>query len=381
MRVLVHGAGLMGRAIVDDLLGDGATVTVNDVDEDALSACREAVSGEIETVTVDVTALDDVSAFISDEEFDVVINALPHELSIPALNGAIEAGVDAIDLAFEEDQLDLDEAATDAGVTVIPGGGVAPGLSNMLTGDGIDRFDDPTDVSIKVGGIPADPAPPLEYRVVFHLDSVWNAYQRPVRVIEDGELTRVEALSGVEPIEFDGVGELECFLTDGLGTLPHTFDDVPNMEEKTIRYPDHALKARTLRECGLLDETPIDVDGASVSPRAVLTEVLAPKLSLDDEHDLTVMRVEVEGTLDGDCDRYEATLVDRYDEDTDTTSMARTTGYTATAVARLLVDGKIDEEGIVPPELLGTDRELFDRVLTELADRDVVVDRTIPTRD
>lgn len=373
MRALVNGAGRMGRAVAFDLVERAdSEVILNDADAAKLSAAREFLGDDaVDTVSLDVTD-SELTAFLERENPDIVVNALPHELSVPAIDRAIAAGVDTIDLAFEEEQYELAAKAAEHDVTVVPGCGVAPGLSNMLAGDGITRVEDPESVSIKVGGLPADPSPPLEYRVVFHLDSVWNAYTRPARIRTDGTEMEVPSLSGVEPVHFDGVGELECFYTDGLGTLLDSFETVPNMEEKTIRYPDHATKARALRECGLLDPTPVEFGDASISPREFLTELLTPDLYLGDERDLTVMRVDVTGA---GGDTYEATVIDHYDEETGLTSMARTTGFTAAIVAAGIVNGDVEQNGLVPPEEIAVDPTWLDSVVDQLTERGVTIRR------
>ncbi|MFB6300722.1 MAG: saccharopine dehydrogenase family protein [Halobacteriales archaeon] len=379
MDVHINGAGLMGGAIGYDLSNHGASrIVFVDANSETLQTAEEFVGTDTtETAQVDISDRSEYVSFLEAETPDVVINALPHELSVPALEGIIEAGIDAIDLAFEEEQWELADAADAQDATMITGCGVAPGISNMLAGDGVVQLDDPTDITIKVGGIPAEPKPPLEYRVVFHLNSVWNAYTRPATIVEGGERVDVPALSGVERIEFDDVGELECFYTDGLGTLPYTFEEVPNMAEKTIRYPGHALKAKTLRECGLLDEDPIDINGSAISPREFLTELLTPELYLGDDHDLTVLQVDVASDSRNPDEQYQATMIDRYDDELGMTSMARTTGFTASIVAQRLVDGAIDDSGLIAPETLAENRSLFEDILTALERRDIEIDRSV----
>ncbi|MFB6212168.1 MAG: saccharopine dehydrogenase family protein [Halobacteriales archaeon] len=377
MTIHINGAGLMGRAIGYDLVNHSKEdIVFVDADETTLATAADFVDGDqVTTTTVDIASRSAYGEFLKAEAPELVINALPHELSVPALTSIVDTGIDAIDLAFEEEQRELAETASEQDVTMITGCGVAPGISNMLAGDGIYRVDEPESASIKVGGIPADPQPPLEYRVVFHLNSVWNAYTRPATIVRDGERIEVPPLSGTESVRFEGVGELECFYTDGLGTLPYTFDTVPNLEEKTIRYPGHSMKAKTLRECGLLDETPMEINGMEISPREFLTELLTPDLYLGDEEDLTVLRVEVENNAG---ERYEASMVDRYDTDTDMTSMARTTGFTASIVAQKLLAGRIEDTGLVAPETLAADQGLLSAIFDELAARGIEIDRSGP---
>jgi len=376
-KFLILGAGLMGRAIAEDLIEQEnvSEVVINDINaknlEESLSWLKK-ISIKTEKIGIerlDATKKDQLARFIKKGEFDVVINALPHELSVSALEACVKAGISAIDLAFEDDQLKLNNSAKEKEITIIPGCGVAPGLSNMLAGYGFAMLDKVKGIYIKVGGLPQKPLPPLEYRVVFHLGSVWLEYTRPARIVKNGEIIKVESLSGVEVIEFPGIGKLECFYTDGITTLPLTFKDAQEIEEKTIRYPGHAEKIRVLRECGLFDTTPMEVKGVKISPREFLTKLLTPKLALKEEKDLTVMRVDVVGTKGEDEVQHTFELVDYYDEKKNITSMARTTGYTASIVAQLLAKGKIKERGVVPPEKLGMNKYLFEEILAELGKR------------
>ncbi|USG99856.1 saccharopine dehydrogenase NADP-binding domain-containing protein [Thermococcus argininiproducens] len=385
MKFFVAGAGMMGKAIVEDLIQqeDVLEIIVNDVSKRNLENMvawlkKLGVFDEkkIKLQMIDVTKKEEFVRFLKDGDFDVAINALPHEFSVLALKAYIEAGISAVDLAFEPDQIPLHESAKERGISIIPGCGVAPGLSNMLVGYGAANLDVIHKISIKVGGLPQKPLPPLEYRVVFHLNSVWNEYMRPARVIRNRKLERVPALSGVEPIEFPGIGELECFYTDGISTLPLTFKDALEIEEKTIRYPGHAQKIKALIECGLLDTTPIEIEGVKITPRSFLTKLLTPKLMLGDEKDLTVMRVEVSG-LKGEKElQYVFDLIDYYDENKNLTSMARTTGYTGAIVAYLMAKGEIKERGVIPPEKLGMNKLLFERILSELEKREIHIKET-----
>ncbi|MDY6819853.1 MAG: saccharopine dehydrogenase C-terminal domain-containing protein, partial [Halobacteriales archaeon] len=312
---VVLGGGRMGQAITYDMANRDAveTVLITDVVAEHLSAIRDRFDGSVETFELDASDQTALTELLADRDVDVAVDALPYELSVPALESCVAADTDAVSLTYTDPQWDLDAPATEAGVTIVPGCGVAPGLSNLLIGYAGGGLDTVTDIEVKVGGLPADPKPPLEYRVVFSLASVWREYDVPARIIRNGEYTETEPLSGIETIEFEGVGELECFYTRGVSTLPETFGDVETLEEKTIRYPGHARKIKTLKECGLLDTDPIAIGDHEIAPREFLTALLEPKLELGDAHDLTVMRVTVSGTVDGAAETREYELLDRYE--------------------------------------------------------------------
>jgi saccharopine dehydrogenase-like NADP-dependent oxidoreductase len=236
-------------------------------------------------------------------------------------------------------------------------------------------------VEILVGGLPRERHLPWEYKAGFSPYDVIEEYVRPSRVVENGEIVIKEALTEPEPVTFDGVGTLEAFNTDGLRSLVDTLD-VPNMREKTMRYPGHIDLVRAMRDTGLFDEEPIEVDGVMVSPRALVAKLLFPKWTFDPfEEDLTVMRVTVEGELDGVDTRFRWDLLDRLDPETGFTSMSRTTGFTATVVAAMIMEGSLASRGVFAPEQIATEDGFLDRLMDGLASRGVNYEAHLESRD
>jgi len=283
-----------------------------------------------------------------------------------------------IDIAFfPEDPFQLDEPAKEKGVTVVVDCGVAPGMSNILIGH-VDSILDKTEkVLIYVGGLPEIREWPYEYKAPFSPIDVIEEYIRPARYVENGKLVVRPALSEPELIDFPGVGTLEVFNTDGLRSLAKTMD-APNMKEKTMRYPGHIEKMRILRETGFFSQDEIDVKGTMVRPIDLTSKLLFPKWEYSKgEADITVMQVTVEGVKSGQKLRYKYDLIDRYDAATETLSMARTTGYTATMAVRMLAKGMYSRKGLSVPEYIGKDSECVEFLLNGLRDRGVVYKETI----
>ena len=371
MKALVLGCGLMGSAIARDLVESGGMeVTIAARDERKL---REYVAqlGSERASAVGVDARDKRALVELMRGFDVVVGALPGRLGFGAMKAAIEAGTDMVDISFmPQNPLELDDLAKAAEVTIIPDCGVAPGLSNMLVGYGASRLDLVKEVHIKVGGLPQNPTPPLGYRITWSVEDLLEEYTRRARIVQGGHIKEVEALSGLELVDFPGIGKLECFYTDGLRTLLHTIKaDV--MDEKTLRYPGHAEKIKTLVDCGLLSAEPVRVDGVELEPRRFLAALLSPLLELGEEKDLTVMRVDVVGEKNGEEVQHTFHLIDYYNEAQGITSMARTTGYTASVVTQMVARGEVEGRGVIPPERLGMDQRLFELILRGLSERDI----------
>ncbi|MDD5219574.1 MAG: saccharopine dehydrogenase C-terminal domain-containing protein [Candidatus Bipolaricaulis sp.] len=254
--------------------------------------------------------------------------------------------------------------------------GVAPGMSNLLVGRESGRLQRTTRARIYVGGLPAIRTLPYEYQAGFSPIDVIEEYTRPSRLMEGGEVQVRPALSELELREVAGVGTLEAFVTDGLRTLLQTIR-CPDMAEKTMRYPGHAERIRLLRDSGFFGTEPIDAGGASVRPLDVAAALLFPLWQMHEgDEDLTVMQIVVEGEDGEQTVRVTYDLEDRFDRATGTSSMARTTGYTAATAVRLLAKGLFRETGVFPPELVGQDESCVEFILAGLADRGITYRRT-----
>jgi saccharopine dehydrogenase-like NADP-dependent oxidoreductase len=283
-----------------------------------------------------------------------------------------------VDIAFfPEDPFGLDGLARSHGVTVVVDCGVAPGMSNLLVGHAARQMEAVDRVLVYVGGLPEVREWPYDYKAVFSPIDVIEEYVRPARYVENGQLVVRPALSDPEFVNFPGVGTLEAFNTDGLRTLATTIQ-APNMKEKTLRYPGHITKMALLRETGFFGTEPVAVGGAKIRPVDFTAKILFPLWHLNEgDTDLTVMRILVEGCEEGRRVRYTWDLLDRFDAATKVHSMARTTGYTATAAARLLAGGMYRRHGIVPPEYIGQEPDCVAFMLAELARRGVIYRHTV----
>lgn len=377
MKIAILGAGRVGSAMAIDLAKDAEfDVHVADISERSVGtlASEHGIGGE----QADLSDPASVSRIVS--RADLVISAVPGFLGFSTLRAVIEAGKNVVDIAFfPEDPFELDDLAKARGVTAIVDCGVAPGMSNLLVGRVDSLLDETAAVSIYVGGLPVQREWPFEYRAVFSPIDVIEEYVRPARIVENGEIVVLPALSGIERLTFPIAGTLEAFNTDGLRSLAQTIE-APNMIEKTLRYPGHAEKMELLREMGLFATEPIDIQGRSVRPIDLTTALLFPMWQMrEGDEDITVMRITVEGTKGGASLRYSYDLFDRFDRASRTLSMARTTGYTATVTARLLAEGLYAAPGISPPEFLGRSAECVDYILAGLERRGIVYHESIET--
>lgn len=370
-QIVVLGAGMVGSAIAADLCRNHRVTAV-----DASRAQVEALASR-HPVTPAVADLADAGAVAAAcRGADLVIGAVPGFMGYATLRAVIAAGVNVVDISFfDEDPFELDALARSSGVTAVVDCGVAPGLGNLILGYHagrmtVERF------HCLVGGLPARRTWPWQYKAPFSPVDVLEEYTRPARLVEAGCIVTRPALSEPELVEIDPVGTLEAFNTDGLRTLLKTMA-VPNMAEKTLRYPGHIEIVRALRESGFLSREPLRIGDAAVRPIDVTAALLFQQWRLaPGEPEFTAMQVTVSGQADGAARQHVYRLFDRTDVRTGTSSMARTTGYTCTAVARLVLDGVFARPGICPPEYVGADEVCFRRVLADLAEHGVAVEHS-----
>lgn len=371
MDMLVLGGGLQGSACAYDLLTqeDVKKVTLADVRSDA-GADFLPDDDRLERVAADFS--DQKATLALMREHDVVMSAAPYYFNGRLARLAIRAGCDYTDLGGNTEilfgQLEMSDDAQEAGCTLIPDVGLAPGLVNVLAAEGIRRLDEPEKVAMYVGGLPQRPKPPLNYQVVYSLKGVLDYYTTPSYVIRDGRPVEVEALSEVETVEFPGLGTLEAFHTaGGASLLPWRYEGrVDRLEYKTLRYPGHAEIMRSIRELGLLSPDPVEVGGSEVVPRDLVIALLRPLLTSSDP-DLVALRVTASGTKDGRRITHRWELLDHEDEARGITAMERTTGFTLAVVGLLMGRDVIDTAGVMPPDE-GIPPEIY---LAELGERGI----------
>jgi len=371
--IAVLGAGRVGSAIALDL-ADQYTVTVGDRDEKVLTNLKQHRKS-ISTQKLDVTSQKELSEFLNGA--NLVVCAVPGFLGYETLQAVIECGRNVVDISFSpEDVLNLDKTARKKGVTAIVDCGVAPGLDNILLGYHDERMD-VQQFECLVGGLPKEQEWPFSYKAPFSPVDVLEEYTRPARFMEGGKLKRRPALTDPELVTFEGVGTLEAFNTDGLRSLLHTMDHIPDMKEKTLRYPGHREQILALKMAGFLDADPVELKGHSLSPMDFTAKILMDNWQLNPgDEEFTVMRVTIEGKRNGEPVKIEYELFDEYDKKTKTTSMARTTGYTATAAANMLMEGHFSRKGVHPPENIGRDADCFAFIMDYLEERGVQLQKS-----
>jgi lysine 6-dehydrogenase len=399
LRVAVFGGtGRIGSAVARDLaMGEEIDrVAIVGRRREPLEAALEWIkSDKAVPCSLDINDVQAVRRMMGG--YDIGVIALPdRKASYRTVESAIDRGLDVVDVLeeyhrrpepYETEGLEIPQGtspddygemlhkkAMDNGVTLLDGMGFAPGLANITLGEGIRKVGAFSAVA-RVGGIPSRESSlhhPLRYMVTWSFRHVLREYMVKVRVIQDGQIREVNATSGRECFSFRecGVDEmLECAITPGMPSFLHTRRFLNSFAEKTIRWPGHWQAIDTLKECGLMDLVPLEIDGRLVRPRDFFLSLIEPRLRpLQGDEDVCVMW----NTASGRDERVDYYMWAKADSKKGLSAMAMVTGSSAAIGAGMLARGEIQEKGIVPPEdaISGS---LYRRFMEELAKRHVIV--------
>ena len=368
-KIIVVGAGMVGSAMAIDL-SELHDVTLTDLNEERLVHVNQKCNS-LQILQLDVCNHLQLKNAIQNS--DLVICAVPGFLGFETLKQIILAGKNVVDISFfPENAFDLNELAVQQNVTAIVDCGVAPGMGNIILGYYNEKLK-LTDFECLVGGLPKIKKWPFCYKAPFSPIDVIEEYTRPARYVENGNIITREPLTDCEFVEFDNIGTLESFNSDGLRSIIFTMPHIINRKEKTLRYPGHVEYVRVLKESGFFSNDKMMVNGIAISPLDFTSKILFNEWKLgENEEEFTVMRITLKGTNEnGEMVEIIYNLFDEYCSKTQTSSMARTTGYTATAVANLCLEGLFVNKGIFPPELVGKHENCFNYIMNYLNERGV----------
>ncbi|PYS91606.1 MAG: saccharopine dehydrogenase [Acidobacteria bacterium] len=358
MKILILGAGRMGLGAAYDLAHnspDVEAITIADIDAERARAVAATVgSTKLTPVPVDVTNAAQVVALMRGH--DAAISCVTYFHNLQLARAAIEARTNFCDLGGNNSivaaELALDAEARAADINIIPDCGLAPGMVSVLAAHGAARFTELEAIHIRVGGLPQEPRPPLNYQIIFSVEGLINEYVERARVIRDGQIIEIESMTEIEALEFPApFGTMEAFQTSGgTSTLPDTFAGrLRELDYKTIRYPGHCAQFKLLIDLGLCASDAVELDGVRVAPRRLLGEMLVRHLPAD-EPDVVLIRLEFRGTLDEQQRTRRYDIIDRFDARTGLSAMMRTTAFPASIIAQMMARNETTARGALPQE-------------------------------
>jgi len=363
---LVLGAGQMGKALAYDLkeFRSGDEIIIADRDAEAGQKLLDWLNsdGATDATFETVDAKDPASVKKLTDRADAAIVAMHYALNLDLMKSAIESGCHFCDLGGNdrvvEKQLALDNEVRAADILALPDCGLAPGMANVLAMHAVSGMSEIDKLFLRVGGLPQNPKPPLNYQLFFSVGGLINEYKEPCTVIEDGVLKEVPGMTGIETLHFEKLGELEAFNTSGGALwLPRIFEGkIRELNYKTIRYPGHIEKFMEMYDM-------------SEEARPATESRIIKELSGTDK-DFVLIRVVAEGVKDGNKIRRTFETVDEFDDLTGLTAMMRTTSFPTAIIAGMMVDGQISERGVRTPDMCVPG----DLLISEMKKRNIVFD-------
>jgi len=380
MDILILGAGMMGRAIAFDLCkySDFKEIAISDKYNKALESAEKFLKKQdINFLKLDLENIKEIKNFF--KNFDIAISAVPYKYNYTLSKIAIETKTHFIDLGGNNDilkkELGLSKKAKNKGVTIIPDCGLAPGLISVITKDIVEQIDFVNYVKSRVGGLPQNPKPPLDYQIVFSPYGLINEYVEDAIILDHGKILKKKSMTELETIEFPKpFGKLEAFLTSGgCSTLPYTFKkNIDYLDYKTIRYKGHCEKFKLFLDMGFASEKKIKIGKQFIIPRDVFSAILMKNLPVN-QKDVVLLKVFAQGKKSGEKIKLEYLMIDYYDEKNGITSMMRTTGYPVSITAQMIEKGIIKEHGVFCSEKIVPCKLFFD----ELKKRDIIIKKYV----
>jgi lysine 6-dehydrogenase len=380
MKITVLGAGMMGRAVAFDLekYSNFSKITVADKDEQTLQSAKFFLKGKkLDFSIINVNDSKDVKKHF--QHADVAISAVPYRFNYELTKIAVETKTHFLDLGGNNDivnkQRSLSSEAKKNSVTIIPDCGLAPGMASVITRDIVEEMDSVEYVKLRVGGLPLHPKPPLNYQIVFSPYGLINEYVEDAIVLDHGEIIEKQSMTELETIKFPKpFDEMEAFLTSGgCSTLPYTYKNkIGYLDYKTIRYPGHCKKFKTLLDLGFADETKVPVGDMQVAPRDMLASLLLQRLPIN-EKDVVLIKVLSRGLKNGKNLSLGYTIIDYYDEKNGITAMMRTTAYPISITAQMIERNVIKKRGVFCSEEIVPPKPFFE----ELKKRNIIINKKI----
>jgi len=376
MNIIVIGSGMMGRAIAHDLCkhSNFDNITITDKDNEKLRSTKKFLEGNnIDFVRFNAKNKSEVKKHF--QNIDIAISAIPYRFNYDLARIAIETKTHFLDLGGNnhvvESERNLFEKAKKNHVTIIPDCGLAPGLVSIITHDIVEEMDSVDYVKLRVGGLPMNPKMPLKYQIVFSPNGLINEYVEDAVVLDHGEIMKKKSMTDIETVSFPKpFGNMEAFVTSGgCSTLPYTYRKfIDYLDYKTIRYPGHCEKVKSLIDIGLGGNSPINIGNQKVVPRDLLVALLLENVPTTGK-DVVLLKVLSEGMKNDKKCSLEYTMIDYYDDKNDISAMMRTTGYPVSITAQMIENGSISRRGVFCPEEIVPFKPFFE----ELKERDIQI--------
>jgi len=367
MRITLLGCEDVGYAFAYALAEEGVDVELRIIDESyfRVAKCSSLPLSSTEFMVLSLSQEMDIARILRDS--DVIVNTISQDSVFKVLKVAAEMCIDTISTSPIENSLALDNTLRTCGSILIPEVGFVPGLSNLIVGRILAIHDSVDEIGIYAGILPIHNRDPLSQIAIQSPRDVIEECSSQVRVIEDGDVKNVDPLASTDIIDIPGVGRFETLYSEGLGTLLYTLRGrVKRAFKKTIRYVGYVGALRILRDLGLFNVEPLDINGVKISPRDFLLRLLKLRRR-HDVRDMAVLYVRAIGSIDKRRREIQYLVQTVYDSQRELSAQSKIAGFMVYAILRLKVLNRLkDFVGVIPLEVIGMHEALFTEAISWL---------------
>ena len=363
MKALVLGIGLQGKAVIHDLEQSPLITAVLAADLNVVKIAeyiRGAGYKKVIPLAVDAGNEGELVQTMRASGANVVICMVPPTLGHQVARAAVEAGIPFVSSSYTGTLQELDGEARARGITILPEMGMDPGIDLILGSLAIADLDEVHGFHSYGAGIPEASAAdnPLRYKITWTFDGLLKAYKRPARVLRGGKEisipgTEIFSEEHMHLLDIPGLGTLEAYPNGDAVHYRELFGIGPGLTDMgrfALRWPGHCRFWYTMAQLGFLDDEPVAIEGARVSPRQFLVHHLGPRLQFrQGERDVVILRAQAWGVKAGKRRKVTHDLFDYRDLETGLFAMNRTVGFTASIAAQLVLAGKITAKGVLSP--------------------------------
>lgn len=403
--VLQLGYGMQGKASLVDLLKNKSVgrVIVADFADDIMSLPQRINDSRVIAAKLDIR--DEKAVLDLMKQSDVVIELLPGEFALPVAKLAVRAGVNLVTAMYlfnpgEQDKTkrdaqikeiaSLDEEAKSKNMTILEEFGMDPGMDLILGWKALHELDDAKVFYSYGAGFPELKASynPIRYKFTWSVIGVMRSYLRPARIIYGGKVVDIAAdamfdaqnMHFLKLPEFDS--QLECFANGDSEAFAKIFgieNTISSMGRYICRWPGTGAFWSVMAKCGFISPIPIKAGNVEIAPDAFCAALLGGQKQFyyeNDERDVALIRSDVRGYKDGKPIRVILQIMDYKDLNSGLTAMQRTVGFPVSIGAQMILNGTIQNKGIVNPINVP-----FEPYMEELAKRGITFSRNLEEWD
>jgi saccharopine dehydrogenase-like NADP-dependent oxidoreductase len=375
--LVLGGVGAMATETSIDLVqtSDFDEIMIADINLEKIEAfIEESGDDRLKAAKINAESVTEMTELMSG--YDVIANGLPRVYCENAIRAGIKAKVNMLDLISpHEETLALDNEAQSAGISVVGGVGITPGITNILAQLGADRLETVKRIDIDFAAFRSIAHSPGLLHVI-----LWEFDPRTENrfYFEDGKLIPNRPFSGARTVHFpEPIGTQTTYYVPH-GESQTLSKNIPGVKQVFIRgcFPPRAMGlVKMLYDYGVYDSQPIDYEGRKIQPMEFINHYLlnSPQGDQTEVWGYSV-QVEVQGVLNGYDVMYRfVTDHPPMDKWGGQRAYSKNVGIPLSIGAQMLANGKAKKKGVDGAETMLPAEEF----VNELRKRGFVINESL----